>query len=97
MNIGFGTSEISEEIIGNTVFEVHWNEKFILVKRHPANLGDSRKSVIEYYVVKKVKFGEAKASQNMFGPLTLEEYKKKKLELSINESEMKVEVFEDLK
>jgi hypothetical protein len=97
MDIGFGTSESSEGLIGNTVFEVHWNNKYILAKRHPAHLGASRKSVIEYYVVKKVKFGEAKASQNMYGPLNLEEYEKKKRELGLDEGKMESVVFEDLK
>lgn len=94
MDIGFGTPESSEGLVENTVFEVHWNEKYILAKRHPAKFG---KTVTEYYVIKKVKFGEAKASENMFGPLTFEEYQKKKFELSLDENKMESEVFEDLK
>jgi hypothetical protein len=97
MDIGFGTSDLSEGIIDPTVFEVHWDEKFILVKRHPLNLGQDAKSVTEYYVIKKVKFGEAKAKQNMHGPYNLEEYEKKKAELSINEGKMKNIVFSDLR
>jgi len=97
MSIGFGTAEISEGLIPQTVYEVHWNDKYILAKRHPSELFEKSKTVTEYYVVKKVKFGEAKASKNMFGPLNLEEYNQKKRELGLKESEMETVLFDDLK
>ena len=94
MNIGFGTEELSEGIIEGTVFEVHWNDDYILAKRHPISKG---KDVTEYYVIKKVVFGEEKASENMFGPLTLDEFEAKKKELSIQEEKMEKILFDDLK
>jgi hypothetical protein len=97
MDIGFGTSKSSEGLVNQTVYEVHWNEQYILAKRHPSNLVPLKKNITEYYIIKKVKFGEAKASKNMYGPLNFEEYEDKKKELSIDESKMESEVFVDLK
>jgi len=68
MNIGFGATDTSEGLISSTVFEVFYDDEYILVKRHPITKG---KEVTEYYIIKKVKFGVAKASKNMYGPLTL--------------------------
>lgn len=100
MDIGFGKKDGSEGIVDQTVFEVHWNDLYILAKRHPlegvGNDGINRDST-EYYILKKVKFGEAKASQNMFGPLTKQEYKFKKEELGLIESEMESITYDDLK
>lgn len=92
VDIGFGTKEVSEGIIGPTVFEVYWNDDFILAKRHPISKG---KKIVEYYILKKVVFGEAKASENMFGPLTLEQFEMMKKKLSIKEEEMKSIIIED--
>lgn len=99
MDIGFGEKDGSEGLIQQTVFEVHWDNSHILAKRHPSGFGSPEidRSITEYYVVKKVKFGEDKASKNMFGPLDLNQYEKKKLELSIDESNMESIVFDDLK
>jgi len=97
MSICFGTSDFNEGIIGQTVYEVHWNDQYILAKRHPSNLGSKKKEVTEYYILKKVIFGEAKASPNMYGPFILKEYEKKKEELGLLELEMKSISFDDLK
>jgi hypothetical protein len=100
MDIGFGMKDGSEGLIKETVFEVHWNDEYIIAKRHPRDgTGDDgiNRSITEYYILKKVKFGEAKASQNMFGPLIKEEYKSKKAELGLIESEMESLFFDDLK
>lgn len=97
MDIGFGSKEISEQLVGNTVFEVHWDSTFITAKRHPAGLGEEKRSVTEYFIVKKVKFGKENASENMYGPLTSDEYIQMKSDLGINEGKMDSVVFDDLK
>lgn len=100
MDIGFGKKEGSEGIVDQTVFEVHWDEEYILAKRHPlespGNDGINR-NITEYYILKKVIYGEAKASHNMYGPLAKEEYESKKEELGLIESEMESIILEDLK
>ena len=100
MSIGFGTEVGNEGIVDQTVFEAHWNDDYILAKRHPLEapgIDGINREITEYYILKKVKFGEAKASQNMFGPLTKEEYINKKKELGLIESEMESISFDDLK
>ena len=94
IDIGFGTSELSEGIIGPTVIEVHWDDDFILAKRHPIYKDDS---LVEYYILKKVVFGKEKASENMFGPLTYDQFEIKKKELLIQEENMKRILVDDLK
>jgi len=94
VDIGFGTSSSSEGIIGATVFEVQWDDDFILAKRHPISKDEN---LVEYYILKKVVFGKAKASENMFGPLTLGQFEVKKKELSIKEEDMETILFDDLK
>lgn len=100
MDIGFGTSDISEVLIKQTVFEVHWNDNFALVKRHPSE-GITHefieKNIIEYYIVKKIKYGEEKASQNIEGPMNREEFEERKVELGLSETQMESVTFDDLK
>lgn len=94
VDIGFGTNELSEGVVAPTVFEVHWDDDFILAKRYPVSKDEN---MVEYYILKKVVFGEEKASENMFGPLTLVEFEDKKKELSIQEEKMEKILFDNLK
>lgn len=94
VDIGFGNSSSSEGIVGPTVFEVYWNNDFILAKRHPVS---KEKNLVEYYILKKVVFGKEKASENMFGPLTLEQFEAKKKELLIQEEDMERILLDDLR
>lgn len=100
MDIGFGTSEVSEVLVKQTVFEIHWNDEFILAKRHPSE-GLNYESIIrhdiEFYIIKKVKYGEEKASQNIEGPMNKEKFEKRKVELGLREEKMKSITFDNLK
>jgi hypothetical protein len=84
MDIGFGTTGSSEGLIEPTVFEVHWNDLYILAKRHPLNLGVNSKSVTDHYIIRKVSAAR-EVLANTYGPLNFEDYEKKKTELGINE------------
>ncbi|MFD2036343.1 hypothetical protein ACFSKL_16180 [Belliella marina] len=100
MSIGFGSSEINEGLINQTVFEVHWNEEYILAKRHPSkgvNVGDIDRDQVDYYVIKKVDFGKERASEYVVGPITINDYSKRILELGLNEKDMSSLTFKDLK
>jgi hypothetical protein len=80
MDIGFGTSDLSEGIIDPTVFEVHWDDLYILAKRHPLNLGVNSKSVTDHSIIRKV--GAAReVLANTYGPLNLKITKKRKQSL----------------
>lgn len=99
MNIGFGNKDGSEGLIDETVFEVYWNEQYIIALRHPPIKGSGgiNHDVTEYYIIRKVILGEEKASSNTYGPLTREEYEIKIKELRLDTSKMQSVVFEDLK
>ena len=100
MSIGFGTKEINEGVIDQTVFEVYWNDDYILAKRHPskgAGINNINKNVIEYYIIKKVLFGEEKAAANIKGPLSEDLYEKEKNVLGLDERTMQKVEFEKLK
>ncbi|MCH7408064.1 hypothetical protein MM239_01545 [Belliella sp. DSM 111904] len=63
MSIGFGKSELNEGLIDQTVFEVNWNDEFILSKRHPSkgiNFTNFDRNQVNYYMIKKVDFGDIK-------------------------------------
>ncbi|MCH7408057.1 hypothetical protein MM239_01510 [Belliella sp. DSM 111904] len=100
MSIGFGNSKINEGLIDQTIFEVHWNDDFILAKRHPSkgiNLADIDRNQVDCYVIKKVNFRDKKASEYVEGPLRKEDYSKRILELGLDEDDMSSLTFNDLK
>ena len=100
MCIGFGTEDGNEGIVKETIYEVKWNTEYIIAKRHPLEapgVEGINRDITEYYILKKVKFGEAKASENMFGPLIEEEFKVKRDNLGLIEDEMESMIFDDLK
>ncbi|MCH7414372.1 hypothetical protein MM213_12810 [Belliella sp. R4-6] len=100
MSIGFGTSEINEGLINQTVFEVHWNEEYILAKRHPSqgvNVGDIDRDQVDYYIIKKVDFGDKRATEYVEGPLSKGDYSKRIFELELDEVDMYSLIFDDLK
>lgn len=100
MSIGFGYSEINEGLIDQTVFEAYWNEEFILAKRHPSkgiNVTDIERDRVDYYIIKKIEFGNERASEYVDGPLTKDVYSKRIIELGLKEEAMHSLIFNDLK
>lgn len=95
MDIGFGNKESSEGLIDPTVYEVYWNEKYILVKTHPDII--ENRNLTEYYVIEKVKFGEKRARDFMKGPINKMEYENLIKQLALNLADMEHIVYDDLK
>ncbi len=95
MDIGFGNKELSESLIEQTVFEVYWNEKYILAKRHPEF--KENKQLTEYYIIEKVIFGEERARDFMMGPVNKKVFDQKIKELNLNIEDMEHIVYNDLK
>jgi hypothetical protein len=95
MDIGFGTNGSSEELIGPTVYEVYWNERYILAKTHP-DFPDDRKRT-DYYLIEKVLFGEKRARAYLVGPVTKSEYERQIKALKLTPEDMEHIVYDDLK
>ena len=95
MDIGFGNKESSEGLVDPTVFEVYWNEKYILVKTHPDFL--ENRLLTEYYVIEKVRFGEKRAKDYMIGPINEEQYEMEIKKLKLNINNMEHILYNDLK
>ena len=89
IDIGYGEENFSEGFIPNTVFEVLWNEKYILVKRHPIN----QSNLVDFFIIKKVKDDIRLASKNRIGPLSKENYKKTINQLNIKENTLNKVVY----
>ncbi len=94
MDIGFGHQDGSEGFISQTVFEVYWNSKYILAKRHPEF--HNNKKLTEYYIAEKVVFPE-RGWDYLIGPLNKADYEKKIKELNLDLDKMEHVVFDDLK
>jgi hypothetical protein len=95
VDIGFGNNNSSEGLVDPTVFEVYWNEKYILAKTHPDFI-DNR-NLTEYYIIEKVIFGEKKARDYMIGPINKIEFEEKIKLLKLNIDNMEHILYDDLK
>lgn len=95
VDIGYGytDSEGSEGFIDQTVFEVFWDNNYIIAKRYP-NLD---KKIIEYYIAKKVKDDIKLAVKNRFGPYNLKQFDTKLKEFKLDTNEMEHKLFDYLK
>lgn len=95
MDLGFGTEESSEGLIPPTVFEVYWNDQYILVKTHP-DFPDNR-TLTDYYIIEKVVFGEKRARDYMVGPVAKQAYERNIKALHLHLDDMEHIVYDDLK
>jgi hypothetical protein len=86
------------DIISSTVYAVGHNNDFIIAKQHPHQFAEPiDKSVTNYYIIPlKNKVSEF-PYDNKIGPLTLEQFNKKRKELNMPKGLIFTIVFEDLK
>lgn len=90
---GYSDSEDSAGFIDQTVFEVYWNDDYIIAKRHPS----LEETKTEYFVVKKIRDNIKLAVKNRYGPLNYEQYINKIIEFNLDTNSMEHIVFDDLK
>lgn len=84
-------------IIGATVFAVGHNDKFIIAKQHPRTFpGPPDKSITNYYILPFLEGMDWETKNGLIGPLTLEEFNRKRNELEIDDSLTFTYVLEDL-
>ena len=79
-------------VVNQTVFAVGHNDKYIIVKQHPQQLG---KSITNYYVVPVFVKNQYWIEKEVVGPLTKEQFERKKKELNIENLEFTT-VYENL-
>ncbi len=86
-----------EIIIPSTVFAVGYDEDFIIVKQHPMNFPDVDKSITNYFIIPVKNKIHKTLELNKIGPLSLEEFNKKRNELNIPQELAFTLVFDKLK
>ncbi|MFC5537624.1 hypothetical protein ACFPQ1_25120, partial [Rhodocytophaga aerolata] len=82
-------SGVGEGIIGETIFDVGWNDKFIVVKQHPHQFGEPlNKGLTNYYIVRVVHntINYQTIKNNIIGPLNGEEFNEMKKKLEVPEA-----------
>ena len=80
-------------VVNETVFAVGYNDKYIIVKQHPAN----NKAITNYYIVPIYKENTLWAEKGVIGALTLEQFNEKRKELNISDELTFTKEIEDLK
>lgn len=96
MIISFRYRDYDIEIIEATVFAVGQNDEFIIAKQHPKlSTIEMNKKVINYFIIPLKKKISQSPEKNIYGPLTLEEFKQKRKELNIEHLDFTI-VFKDL-
>ena len=100
MAVAYGDKSFSVAIVDQTVFEVLWNDDFILARRHPSKLGVEvatiKRDSIEYYIVEKIANEKDNPHRKVKGPLNLAEYEVELRQLGLNESRLQKTFFEEL-
>lgn len=70
------------DIVGETVFAVGYNDKYIIVKQHPHQFSDTLNKTITKYHILQIDTNINRHTY-LLGPLTLEEFENKRKELNI--------------
>ena len=100
MAVAYGDRSRNAAIVDQTVFEVLYNENFILAKRHPSklgvNLGAINRDSTEYYVIEKIADDTDNPYRTVNGPLSFEMYKEQLKILGLQEEDLEKLSFEDL-
>lgn len=96
MVIGFQDGDYGIGIIGATIFAVGQNDEFIIAKQHPrASSSDVNKAIINYFIIPLKSKVSQLLEENIYGPLTLEEFEQKRKKLHIENLDFTI-VFKDL-
>jgi len=96
MLIGFQDGDYGIGVIGATIFAVGQNDGFIIAKQHQkVSPSGMDKAVINYFIIPLKNNANQSPEKNIYGPLTLEEFKQKRKELNIENLDFTI-VFKDL-
>ena len=83
-------------IVDQTVFAAGFNENYIIIKQHPHPSGSASldKKITNYFII-PIEHG-LRRSPMAIGPLTLEEFKARRVQLAIPDSLVFTKVYADL-
>ncbi len=96
MHIGYKDGEYGIGIIDEAVFAVGQCEDFIIVKQHPRNFPkEVNKLITNYYIIPLKNRISKSIEKNIYGPLTLKEFKEKVKQLNIKQKKFTI-LFKDL-
>lgn len=100
MAVGYGDKRFNVAVVDQTVFEVLWNDSFVLAKRHPSKLGVTIATVdrdsVEYYIIEKITNERDNPHRKVNGPFGLKVYNEKLRQLGINENHLEKRSFDNL-
>lgn len=83
-------------IVQSTVFAVGHNDDFIIIKQHPEDFPKIDKSITNYFVIPLKKKVSKLAEENVIGPMSKEEFERKRIELGVPKNLSFTRVFKDL-
>ncbi len=96
MSLGYSVNNNNSsfvDVVGETVFAVGYNDKYIILKQHPAN----NRNTTKYYIVPIYKSFNYSPENGVIGALTIEQFNEKRKELHIPDSLKFTIVQDDLK
>ena len=71
-------------LIESSVFAVGYNDKYMIVKQHPCKFPNPpNKNITSYFILPLKKGMDWRTKNGLIGPLTLEDFNKKRKELNI--------------
>jgi hypothetical protein len=82
MTIGYEVDENGNtvDVVGETIFSVGNNDKYIIAKQHP----NRNKSIVNYFIIPIYKELTYSPEKGLIGPLSLNQFEAKRKELNIS-------------
>jgi hypothetical protein len=83
MSLGYSVHDDNTtfvDVVGETIFAAGYNDKYIILKQHPSN----NRTITNYYIVPIYKEFSYYPEKGVNGPLTIEQFNKKREELKIS-------------
>ena len=96
MSLGYCVNDDNSsfvDVVGETVFAVGYDDKYIIAKQHPSN----NRAVTNYYIVQIYKEFNYSPEKGVIGALTLKQFNEKRKELGISDEVTFTKGIEDLK
>ncbi|WP_040496645.1 DUF3997 domain-containing protein [Fulvivirga imtechensis] len=97
MSLMIKNDNLFVEVIPQTVYALGSDKNYIIVKRHPREWPSMPdKSIKQYYIIPITEPVDEVAEYNRIGPMTKEEFERKREELRVPQSLTFTKVFENL-
>lgn len=91
MIVAYQDGDYAIGIIEATVFAIGQNDEFIIAKQHPkSSQNEIDKTIINYFIIPLKNKVNKSPDKNLYGPLTKEEFEKKRRELNIEKLDFSI-------